>query len=354
MAAEKTEKPTSKRIKDARKKGQVARSRELGQALSLGGIVLACAWFGGGLVYRMQALMAEGITRAGHRALQPLVPEEIGTLVTSSAMALGAIVAPLALTAAVVTIAAHVAQSGVVIAGEALKFNWSRLSPANGMKRLGPSIGGTELLRMALAVGVLGALVWFALDAHLTTAPALARLTPADAAAVSWLDARRLLTNTAIAMVALGGVDYAVQRGRLMSQLKMTKQEIKDEHRLMEGDPQVKSRVRRVQREMMRARMLAATKTATLVVTNPTHYAVALEYRRASMAAPVVVAKGRGVLAQRIKQIARESGVPMVENVPLARALYGSVDVGQTIPGALFEAVAEVLAYLIRIRRLVL
>jgi flagellar biosynthetic protein FlhB len=132
----------------------------------------------------------------------------------------------------------------------------------------------------------------------------------------------------------------------------MTKQEMRDEARSSEGSPELKARVRRIQREMTRKRMLGAVKTATVVITNPTHYAVAIEYRRAEMAAPVVVAKGRDQLAQRIKALAREAGVPMVENVPLAQALYKGADVGDEIPGPLFGAVAEVLAYLIRIRQL--
>jgi flagellar biosynthetic protein FlhB len=132
----------------------------------------------------------------------------------------------------------------------------------------------------------------------------------------------------------------------------MTKQEVRDDHRLLEGNPEIKGRVRRVQRDMFRRRMLHATARATVVITNPTHYAVALEYRREKSVAPVVVAKGRDLLALRIREIAREHGVPIVENPPLARALHGSVEIGDMIPAELFGAVAEVLAYLIRIKQL--
>jgi len=155
-----------------------------------------------------------------------------------------------------------------------------------------------------------------------------------------------------LALVA--AADYAMQRYRWTASLRMTKQEVKDEARQQEGSPEVKGRVRRIQREMVRRRMLAATRRATVVVTNPTHYAVALEYRRAEMAAPRVVAKGRGLLAQRIKEIAREAGVPIIEQVALAQALYKTASVGETIPAQLFEAVAEMLAYLIRMKQVVL
>jgi flagellar biosynthetic protein FlhB len=134
----------------------------------------------------------------------------------------------------------------------------------------------------------------------------------------------------------------------------MTKQEVRDEGKSSEGSPEIKHRIRKVQREMSRRRMLGAVKEATVVVTNPTHFAVALQYRRDSMAAPMVVAKGRDLVAQRIRTIARESGVPIIENVSLAQALYKGTEVGDAIPGALFGAVAEVLAYLVRIKQLML
>lgn len=164
----------------------------------------------------------------------------------------------------------------------------------------------------------------------------------------------RLLVQAGLALAAIAGADYGLQRWRHYASLKMTKQELRDEARSSEGSPEIKARVRRIQREMTRKRMLNAVKTATVVVTNPTHYAVALQYQRARMGAPVVVAKGRDHLAQRIKAIAREAGVPLVENVPLAQALYKGAEVGDEIPGPLFGAVAEVLAYLIRIKQLAL
>jgi flagellar biosynthetic protein FlhB len=134
--------------------------------------------------------------------------------------------------------------------------------------------------------------------------------------------------------------------------LKMTKQEVKEEHKMLEGNPEIKGRVRRLQREMARRRMLAAVPKATVVITNPTHFAVALEYKRDAMAAPRVLAKGADHVAQRIKDVAREHGIPTVENVTLARALYANAEIDEVIPADLFEAVAEVLAYLVRLKQL--
>jgi flagellar biosynthetic protein FlhB len=179
-------------------------------------------------------------------------------------------------------------------------------------------------------------------------------MAPQVAAAEGWSHLQRLLTQVGIALLAIAGADYGLQSWRHFSSLKMTKQELKDEAKSNEGSPEVKARVRRIQREMNRKRMMTAVKTATVVITNPTHYAVALEYRRSSMSAPIVVAKGRDHVAMRIKKIAREAGVPLVENVALAQGLYKSAEVGDEIPGALFGAVAEVLAYLVRIKQLLL
>ncbi len=202
-------------------------------------------------------------------------------------------------------------------------------------------------------MSVLTVLAWKLVTAFLGSTAGLARVEPVEAARIVWMSAATLIRQAALGLLAIAAADYFVQRQQLTRSLRMTQQEVRDESKLTQGNPEIKARVRRIQREMQRRRMLSATRQATVVITNPTHYAVALEYRRAGMTAPIVVAKGQGFIAQRIKAIAREHGVPMVENVPLARALYASAEVGDVIPGELFEAVAEVLAYLIRLKQLV-
>jgi flagellar biosynthetic protein FlhB len=181
----------------------------------------------------------------------------------------------------------------------------------------------------------------------------LGRITPAQSASLAWQVAEAFLRRAWVIFALLAGGDYLLQRFRYMQSLRMTKQEVKDEMRLMEGAPEIKARVRKAQREMARKRMLAAVPTATVIITNPTHVAVALEYKRERMHAPKVVAKGGDHMAERIKKVAREAGVPVVENITLARALFANAEVGETIPGDLFEAVAEVLAYLIKLKQLV-
>lgn len=179
-----------------------------------------------------------------------------------------------------------------------------------------------------------------------------ARVSPADSAWMGWQSTRTLFTRAVVAMVAIAGVDYGIQRWQHLKQLRMSKQEVKDDNKLSDGNPEIKARIRSQQRDAARRRMLGDVAKATVVITNPTHFAVAIQYDRSTMHAPRVLAKGADRLALRIREIAREHGIAIVENKPLAQALYWNAEVGQVIPAALFEAVAEVLAYLIRLKQL--
>lgn len=354
MSDERTEQPTARRLSEARRKGQVVRTREAGQAASLIAVTLVIGWMGRSWLDRLGEAMTSGLQLMGTSAVQPITQGDLSAMANSTVALIGLSAAPVALMAAVTVVALSVSQGGWVIASEALTFNFAKLNPSGGFKKFGLSQGGIELVRTMVSVAAISGLGWLTVTAYLPGSRELARLAPGDAAAVMWDSASTLLMRAALVMLALSGADYFVQRFRLMQSLRMTKQEVKDDIKMSQGNPEIKARVRRVQRQMMRRRMLSATRTATVVITNPTHFAVALEYRRTGMSAPVVVAKGQGLLAQRIKAIAREHNVPMVENVTLARALYAEAEVGDVIPGPLFEAVAEVLAYLIRLKQLVL
>src|SRR5581483_9940217 len=316
---DRTEKPTPKKRREARDKGQVARSRDLTLAVSLIGTTAALGLAGPFMLRRLASLVTDGLAAAGLRARQDLGAGDLSALTAAYGRALALLVGPIACVAAGAAVAATAAQGGIRVAPAALRLDWARLSPAAGFRRLMPSRSGLDLVRAVIAVAAL--------------------------VAVCWSIGGRL---------AVGAAHYGVQRWRLTQALRMTKREVKEEARLSEGNPEIKARVRKVQREMLRRRMLQATAKATVVITNPTHYAVALEYRREQHAAPIVVAKGRDLMAQRIRGIARAHGVPIVENPPLARALHQGAEVGEAIPAALFGAVAEVLAYLIRIKQLML
>ena len=353
MSDDRTEKPTAKRLQDARNRGQVARSRDLNDAFHLGAALMVLAYWGPSMVSGLGTVMAMGLTRVGDARHQAITSGEVVNLAIQGVMQIGWLVAPLAIAALVATAASTQAQGGFIIATEALKFDLTRLNPASGFKRLAPSQAGITLVKTLIAASVVGTVAWIAVRGLIDEAPRFALLTPVAAGLDAWTYTVSFLKKSVITLLALAGGDFAVQKWRTTSSLKMTKQEVKDDMKNQEGNPEIKARVRRVQREMIRKRMLAAVPKATVVITNPTHYAIALKYER-GLAAPEVVAKGADALALKIRTIAREHGVPIVENPPLARAIYRQVEVGEHIPGDLFEAVAEVLAYLIRLKQLVL
>ena len=351
---EKTEAPSAKRLKEARAKGQVTRSQDMVAAATLLAVTGAMVQTGGSGMTRLGTRVAEGLARLGDQARCTATPNDITLLMAADLVVVALVVGPLLLTVAAVGIAGHFAQTGWVFAPQRLSPDWSRFSPAHGLSRLKPSQSWVDLLKTIATATAIGVLAWQTVSDAVAVSPRLAWMAPPGAAIEGWALMRTLLWQVGFALLAIAGADYALQYWRQHQSLKMTKQEVADESRSNEGNPEIKARVRKIQREMTRSRMLTAVKTATVVVTNPTHFAVALEYRRSTMSAPVVVAKGQDLLAQKIKAIARETGVPTVENIPLAQALYRSAEVGEAIPGDLFGAVAEVLAYLVRIKQVTL
>jgi flagellar biosynthesis protein FlhB len=352
--SEKTEKASAKKLKDARKKGQVVRSRDLVVALTSLALTMVLTTVGGGMMARLGGRLLSGLARIGDRPLAPMNAADITTMVGGDFILVAVIVGPLLATAVVVTLGMNVAQSGWVFAPESLTPDFTKLSPAKGLKRLMPSQSPLDLVKMVIGVTVISVLALHIVREVILDSARVAWMAPADAALDGWSRLRSLLWLSGLWLAGLAGADFGLQYWRQRSSLKMTKQEVRDEGKSSEGSPEVKARVRKVQREMSRRRMLAAVKTATVVVTNPTHFAVALRYHRDTMAAPIVVAKGRDLMAERIKKVARENSVPTVENVSLAQALYKGAEIGDAIPGALFGAVAEVLAYLVRIKQLMM
>lgn len=354
MSSDRTEKPTARRLREARRKGQVARSRDLGQAAALLGVIAVLGWIGPSMARTLEDQIRLAFEQMGDMALTSLAAGDLTQLALRAGRAAALVCGPVALASVVMVVAVQAVQGGWVFSVEALAVDWGRLSPARGIKRLGLSHGGVDLLKTSLAAAVIGVIGWQDVRQAIDASPALTRTDAVSAAASGWEVLLRFLRTSAVALLVFAAADYAVQRWRFMRSQRMTKQEVRDDYRLTEGSPETKMRIRRIQRELVRARMLSAVPRATVVITNPTHFAVALEYRRGAEPAPRVVAKGRDLIAQRIKEIAREHGVPIAEDPPLARALYKTVPVGGVIPAALFEAVAEVLAYLIRLRQLVL
>jgi flagellar biosynthetic protein FlhB len=351
---DRTEKPTGKRIQDARKKGQMARSRDLAVAAASVAVSIALARLGGALLSGLGDRLASDLSHLGDAPMRRVTEGELTALVLSGGWLIGVLVGPIAIAAMIAGVAMQTAQGGFNFAPEALHLDFNKLNPANGFRRLGIKQSGLDTLKTMLSVAMIAWISWLIVDAVMQEGLGLAWMAPADAARAGWLHAETLLWRVAWGLGALAVGDYLLQKYRFTESLKMTKQEVKDEAKNNEGNPEVKGRIRRIQREMARRRMIGDVKRATVVVTNPTHFAVALEYRRGEMAAPKVLAKGADHIAAQIREQARLHGVPMVENKPLAQALFKTAEVGETIPADLFSAVAEVLAQLIRLKQLVM
>jgi flagellar biosynthesis protein FlhB len=352
MSQERSEQPTSKRLRDAAERGQVARSKEVQDVVQLGAALMMLSWIGSYMVTSLAGKVGSGLSQIDSVAHHTVMPSELTAIATGYLGQLAMIVGPLMVTAVVAGLGAVYAQGGWNVSWQPLQPSLGRLSPANGLKRLVPTKAGIDLVRVGL---VSIALVWVAYGAvmpFVEDSALMSRVSVAEASAQAWGTVITLVKRALIVFGTIAAADYLIKRYQLRKNLKMTKQEVKEEHKMLEGNPEIKGRVRRLQREMARRRMLAAVPKATVVITNPTHYAVALEYRREAMAAPRVVAKGADHLALRIKDVAREHGVPTVENVALARALYANAEIDDVIPANLFEAVAEVLAYLVRLKQL--
>jgi flagellar biosynthesis protein FlhB len=339
---ERTEPASQRRLEQAREEGHVPQSRELSAFLVLiagaGGVWGMGSW----LANQVGNLMRQGL-RLDHRAAFD-ESAMAGVLVELGSGALLTL-APLFVVLILAAVAGPIVLGGRVFSAKAFAADLSRIDPIKGFGRIFSIQGFAELLKaLAKAALICGIALWVMWHEHQALFNLLSQ--PLHAGLASFFGVVMFSTVLIVAGMALiAAADVPFQLWQYHSRLRMTKEEVRQEAKELEGDPQVKARIRSQQREMARRRMMAEVPKADVVVTNPTHFAVALKYEAARMSAPRVVAKGRGLLAQRIREIAGESGVPTLEAPPLARALYRHADLGEQVPAALYTAVAEVMAY---------
>jgi flagellar biosynthesis protein FlhB len=347
MSQERTEKPTPKRREEARKKGQIARRPELAAAVA----------FLASLV-TLRALADSLTARAAHvftgvveyvRGDAPLTPLAVHRLMIEAVTNVALLALPAVAAALAAGLAGNFAQGGLTLTPGALAVRANKFNPAENVKRIFSPTSAVEMLKSLLVIGGIVLTCFEPVKQAITETPALVGApTPEVFRAAGALVYSLGWRAGAVALFA-AALDYGYGWFRHEKSLKMTRQEIRDEYRRQEGDPFVKGQRRRAARALLH-KHLAAVKQADLIVTNPTHFAVALRYDREREAAPVVVAKGADFIAARIREVAREHEVTIVENPPLARALYRAVDVGRVIPPEFFRAVAELLAYVYRRR----
>lgn len=342
---ERTEAPTLKRREDARKEGQVAMSREVSSAALLASIAL--------YFFLMLNPTIQNLAQYWKGAFEQMETQELtiqgsARLFGGMMYAVAPLVAGLFGIVFVVALFSTLMQVGVVFT--ALKFQGSRLNPLQGLQRIFSWQGAAEFFKSVFKLTVIGYVTYASYNQEVLPLLTLSKLPSEGIVQYTFGLLGMLFARVALALVVLAIFDYLFQRWQLEQRLKMTRQELKEELKQTEGDPQLRARVRQVQRELSRARMMQNVPKADVVVTNPTHYACALMYERDSMTAPQLVAKGADLIARRIREIAEENGVTIVENPLVARELYYNVEIGQQVPEQFFRAVAEILAYVYRLK----
>lgn len=349
LFGEKTESATPKKRQEMRQKGQIPRSKELTTSL----ILLISFW--------SMRLLSEYIFKDIIVTLRSFLsfPKDIDSKFTNEnvmqiflqvMLVTAKVIAPVLLIIALVAIAVDYLQVGVVFTAKPLMPNLNKLNPIEGFKRLFSPRSFVELIKSILKIGIIGYVVFDYLKNNINVIPELLNMNIGSTAVFIGNTIINIGIRAAAVLLILSVFDYGYQIWDYEKSIRMSKQEIKDEYKLTEGNPQIKSKIREKQRQLALRRMMAEVPKADVIITNPTHFAVAVKYDPGASDAPMVIAKGKDLIAQRIKDTAKQNKVPVVENKPLAQALYKSVDIGEKIPSELYKAVAEVLAFVYSLR----
>ncbi|HET6454771.1 MAG TPA: flagellar biosynthesis protein FlhB [Armatimonadota bacterium] len=345
---DKTEPATQRKREDARKEGKVAKSNDINSALVLLASMIIFKVAGPYIIGSFMAMTRE--TFAGLHT-HAVGMDGLDSLLMPYAGRAALICLPLMIGLAVVSLTSNVLQVGLTVSAKSVAMDLNRIDPIKGIARLFSIRSAVEALKSIAKIAMVGIVVYSFLKRECPALIGLSDMPPSTAGGVIAGMCWRLLVKACAAMLVIAMVDYLYQRYAFEESIKMTKQEVKEEFKRSEGDPQIKARLRQRQREIARGRMVQAVPKADVIVTNPTHIAVALKYDPDEMNAPTVVAKGQRLLAEKIKAIAEAHGIPIVENKPIARLLYKTVEVGRQIPEDLYQAVAEILAYVYRLSK---
>lgn len=345
---EKTEQPTSKKLEDSRQKGMVAKSMEVNSLLIVfAGIVT---------IFVFQSTIAKNFSAFSVEIFSSLdvFPKKLGLLqnfIMDWYWFFLAVIGPIITAVFIISLAANVFQVGFRITPKALEPKFSKLNPLNGLKRILSSRSLVEVIKTVLKFVLISFFTYFVLKDFISSTMLLENSDISDIMTFMIDSAFSLIWKFGLLYALLAGADFAYQKYKFKKDMMMTKEEVKEELKQTEGDPIVKSRIKKQQIQAARNRMMKELPTADVVITNPTHYAVALRYDMLKNNAPVVIAKGVDELAQRIKKVAAEHNIPIHEDRELARALYKMCDIGDAIPQQLFKAVAQVLAYIYNLKK---
>lgn len=349
-ADEKTEKATPKKRSDARKKGQVFQSREITSALVLI-LVFFTLKICGSFIYGEFSLLIKRTFEDYFTRKNLFTYNELTAVFTELILVTLKTCGPVFVVALVITVAVLYAQVGFLFTVETLGIKFEKINPINGFKRLFSPRSAVELLKSIIKITIVLYMAYSFIKGKTNTILNLINLQVSEIIVSIWDLMISLVLRLCLATVLLGIVDFGYQKWEYEKSLRMTKQEVKEEYKQTEGNPEIKSKIKQKQRQISLGRMLHEVPKADVVITNPTHFAVALKYDTSKADAPFVVAKGQDYIALRIKETAKENGVEIVENKTLARTLYETVDVGSVIPEELYQAVAEVLAFVYSLKR---
>lgn len=345
--SQKTEEPTQRKLEEARRQGQVVMSPELRHWFVLMGALLVMAVFAPAAAARLAGLMGGFLAETG------TMPTDIGALLSNLHDGAWQLLAVLGLPFGIMlvfAVAGTMLQTGPMVSSANLKPKFSKINPLSGLKRQFSMRAVVDLLKGLAKIGVVAGVAYLVVRPELAGIGNTTTLAPADLLHWIWRVSLKLMGAVVAVMTFVAGLDYLYQRLSFMKQQRMSKQELKEEFKQSEGDPMVKQRLRQIRLDRSRRRMMAAVPEADVVITNPTHFAVAMTYDAAGGGAPKVVAKGVDTLARRIRELAASHDISIVENPPLARALYASVEVDQEIPPEHYKAVAEIISYVYRLR----
>ena len=344
--SQQTEEPTSKRLEQAREAGDIVKSAEVTSFVLLAGGTLAIAMFGHSTALAIAKLLTMFIEQPEQMAVDGA---DIASLMRGLVLHVALILAPFMGVMILASLAGHVLQNRPSIVADKIKPDFSKLSIPAGLARMFGPEGWMNLLKGLIKIAIVGMAIWTQLWPERAALEGVLTQSPGGVVGDMNHLLFKVLTAALSALLVIAGLDYFLQRFRFMQRNRMSKQEIKEEYRQNEGDPAIKAKVRQIRQERARKRMMTAVPTATVVIMNPTHYAVALKYESGKTEAPVCVAKGIDALALRIRAVAEEHDVPVIENPPLARALHASVEIDEAVPPEHYKAVAQVIGYVMRL-----
>ncbi|WP_409292304.1 flagellar biosynthesis protein FlhB [Peribacillus sp. SCS-37] len=347
FSGEKTERATPKKREDAKKKGQTAKSQDVNTAVVLLTVFFTLVITGPSMAGKMMFIFTEYLRDFKNINLNQ---DSIQPLFTGLVKEVALLLAPILGAAMVAGALANYVQVGVMFSSEAIQFKLDKINPISGFKRIVSLRALVELLKSILKISLVGLVTFVVVWDRLPEIMLLSQKSPGDAMAALGKITLNVGLFAGGALLFLSLLDYLYQKFDFEKSIRMSKQDIKDEYKNIEGDPLIKSKIKQRQREMAMQRMMQEVPKADVVITNPTHFAIALKYDGEKSEAPTVVAKGVDFIAQKIKLVAGENDITMVENRPLARALYDSSEIGQAIPEEFFKAVAEILAYVYKLK----